>query len=61
VRIQGVVEFYADKDQIDAAWAMAHRGMVRPIIAKVWPLAQLADAHKQMEQGDFFGKIVVTP
>jgi NADPH:quinone reductase-like Zn-dependent oxidoreductase len=61
VRIQGVVEFYTEKDQIDAAWAMAHRGLVRPIIAKSWPLAQLADAHKQMEQGNFFGKIVVTP
>jgi len=61
VRIQGVVEFYTEKDQIDAAWAMAHRGVVRPIISKAWPLAQLADAHRQMEQGDFFGKIVVTP
>lgn len=61
VRIQGVVEFYTEKDRIDAAWSMAHRGLVRPIIAKSWPLAQLADAHKQMEQGDFFGKIVVMP
>ncbi|HKQ46570.1 MAG TPA: zinc-binding dehydrogenase [Phycisphaerae bacterium] len=61
VRIQGVVEFYTDKDRIDAAWAMAHRGLVRPIIAKTWPLAQLAEAHRQMEQGDVFGKIVVTP
>jgi NADPH:quinone reductase-like Zn-dependent oxidoreductase len=61
VRIQGVVEFYTEKDRIDAAWAMAHRGVVRPIVSKTWPLAQLADAHKQMEQGNFFGKIVVTP
>lgn len=61
VRIQGVVEFYADADQIDKAWAMALRGVVRPIIARAWPLAQLADAHRQMEKGDFVGKIVVTP
>jgi len=60
IRLQGVVEFYADTDQIDKAWAMATRGVVRPIIAKAWPLAQLAEAHRQMERGDFFGKIVVT-
>lgn len=61
VRIQGVVEFYAEKDQIDAAWEFAHLGKVRPIVAKAWPLSQLAQAHKQMEQGDVVGKIVVTP
>ncbi len=61
VRIQGVVEFYAEKDQIDAAWALAHQGKVRPIVAKTWPLSQLAHAHKQMEQGDVVGKVVITP
>ncbi len=60
VRIQGVVEFYAEKDQIDKTWAMAHRGVVRPIIAKAWPLGEIVEAHRQMERGDFFGKIVVT-
>lgn len=61
VRIDGVVEFYADRAQIDAAWAMARRGVVRPIIDRVWPLDQLADAQRQMERGAFFGKIVVAP
>lgn len=60
VRIQGVVEFYAEKEQIDKTWAMAHRGVVRPIIAQARPLDQLAEAHRQMERGDFFGKLVVT-
>lgn len=61
VRVQGVVEFYADPDQIDRTWKMARRGVVRPTIAKTWPLVQLAEAQRQMERGDFVGKIVVTP
>jgi NADPH:quinone reductase-like Zn-dependent oxidoreductase len=61
VTLRGIVEFYADDAQIAAAWSLAHRGLVRPVIDKVWPLAQLADAQRQMERGDFFGKIVVTP
>jgi len=40
---------------------LAHRDLVRPIIDKTWPLAQLAEAHRQMESGDVFGKIAVVP
>lgn len=61
VTLRGVVEFYADAEQIAQAWSMAHRGVVRPIIAKTFPLAELGAAQRTMESGDFFGKIVVTP
>lgn len=61
IMVRGVVEFYADTDQIDKAWAMALRGVVRPVIARSRPLAELAEAHRQMERGDFVGKLVVTP
>jgi NADPH:quinone reductase-like Zn-dependent oxidoreductase len=61
ITLRGIVEFYADDAQLEAAWGLAHRGLVRPIIDKVWPLAKLADAQRQMERGDVFGKIVVTP
>lgn len=60
-RILGLVEFYADESELAGTWAMAHRGLVKPIIDRVWPLAQLADAHRQMESNDFFGKIAVRP
>lgn len=59
--IRGIVEFYSDDAQLDGAWSLAHRGLVRPVIDQVWPLAQLADAQRQMEEGRFFGKIVVCP
>lgn len=61
VTIRGIVEFYSDDRIIDAAWALAHRGIVRPLIDRVWPLEELAAAQKQMEDGTFFGKIVVRP
>ena len=61
VTLRGVVEFYADSEQIDQAWAMAHRDVVRPIVARTFPLSELVDAQRVMEAGDFFGKIVVIP
>jgi putative PIG3 family NAD(P)H quinone oxidoreductase len=35
------------------------RGLVRPIVDRVYPLEQLADAHRQMESNQNFGKIVI--
>ncbi|MCK6457240.1 MAG: zinc-binding dehydrogenase [Phycisphaerae bacterium] len=61
VTVRGIVEFLASEDQINATLALAHQNRVRPIIDRVWPLEQLADAHRQMEAGQFFGKIVVRP
>lgn len=61
ITIHGIVEFYADDAQVEQAFALARQGRVRPIVSKVWPLEQLADAQRQMESGEFFGKIVVKP
>lgn len=61
ITLSGIVEFYSDDAQLEGAWTLARRGLVRPVIDRVWPLAQLAEAQRQMESGAFFGKIVVTP
>lgn len=61
VTLRGIVEFHADDRQIDGALNMARRGLVRPVIDTVMPLSELADAHRRMETGDLFGKIVVVP
>lgn len=34
-------------------------GVLRPVVGAVFPLAQAADAHRAMESGDVFGKIVL--
>lgn len=61
ITLHGIVEFFADDEQIAQAFALAEQGRVRPVVDKVWPLEQLAEAQRQMERGEFFGKIVVKP
>jgi NADPH:quinone reductase-like Zn-dependent oxidoreductase len=61
VSVRGIVEFYASDDDFAAAMNLAHQGRLRPVIDRVWRLDRLADAHRQMESGEFFGKIVVKP
>ncbi|MFQ5424617.1 MAG: zinc-binding alcohol dehydrogenase family protein [Phycisphaerae bacterium] len=61
ITLRGIVEFFADDAQFDGVLNLARQGWVRPIIARSWPLAQLADAQRQMEEARAFGKIVVTP
>ncbi|MEE8169073.1 MAG: zinc-binding dehydrogenase [Phycisphaerae bacterium] len=61
ITIRGIVEFFAADQQVKEAFALARQDRIRPIVSKVWPLEQLDDAQRQMESGDFFGKIVVTP
>jgi NADPH:quinone reductase-like Zn-dependent oxidoreductase len=44
------------------AYITAHlaSGAIRPVIAKTFQLAEIADAHRFMETGQQIGKIVVT-
>jgi putative PIG3 family NAD(P)H quinone oxidoreductase len=55
----------AEKAEIVAAvqagaWPAYEDGAARPIIDRVLPLAEAADAHRAMEAGDHIGKIVLT-
>jgi putative PIG3 family NAD(P)H quinone oxidoreductase len=34
-------------------------GKIRPVIDRVYPFSEIADAHRQMEENDTFGKIVL--
>jgi len=40
-------------------WPLLDRGVVKPIVHRVFPLAQAADAHRLMESSDHVGKIVL--
>ena len=42
-----------------AAMVRLYAGGLRPLIDRVMPLADAADAHRRMEQGEQFGKIVL--
>lgn len=61
VTIHGIVEFYAPDESFAGAINLAYQDRLRPIIDRVWPVEKTADAHRQMESGDFFGKIIVKP
>jgi putative PIG3 family NAD(P)H quinone oxidoreductase len=48
-------------DEIAAtAWPLAAQGKLKPVIDRIFPLAEAADAHALMESGDHVGKIVLT-
>ena len=38
-----------------------NRGIVRPAIHQVYPLAEAAEAHRAMEAANFFGKLLLQP
>ena len=39
---------------------LVDRGLLRPHVSAVFPLAQVADAHRQIETGHTVGKLAVT-
>ena len=41
--------------------AMLNKGVINPVIHKVFPLKEAKLAHKEMEDANFFGKILLTP
>ncbi len=47
-------------DDISAnAWPLVEQGQLRPQMDRIYPLAEVAEAHRRMEAGDHFGKIVL--
>lgn len=54
----------AEKSSIAAelkqhVWGMLQKGELKPFVNKTYPLDQVADAHRYMESGDLYGKIVL--
>jgi len=48
-------------DELQQLLRIAARGAIQPVIAARFPLSQAAEAHRLMERGDFFGKILLYP
>jgi NADPH:quinone reductase-like Zn-dependent oxidoreductase len=49
------------RDQLEDVVALAAKGVIKPIVAKVFPLDQIAEAHALAERGDVFGRVVIHP
>jgi len=44
----------------DKIWPLIENGTVRPIIEATFPIENSGDAHRRLEKGNHFGKIVLT-
>ncbi len=45
----------------ERVWPMVADGRVRPIVHSVLPMTHAADAHRLLESGEVFGKVLLTP
>jgi NADPH:quinone reductase-like Zn-dependent oxidoreductase len=50
----------ATREDFAALLALMEEKRLRPIVDRVFPLAETADAHRYLESGEQFGKIVIT-
>lgn len=48
-------------DLCERAWRYLDRGEVRPVIDATLPLADAAEAHRRMRDGEVFGKVLLLP
>lgn len=49
----------ANRESTDRCWAQAEQGL-RPVLDEVFPLEQVADAHRRVESGKNVGRVVLT-
>jgi NADPH:quinone reductase-like Zn-dependent oxidoreductase len=48
------------RDDFEGAYELVKSGRAKPVIDRVYPLAEVADAHRRLEAGEQFGKIVLS-
>ncbi|MFQ6029871.1 MAG: zinc-binding dehydrogenase [Dehalococcoidia bacterium] len=53
--------FMGNKGDMAEIVSMLNRGVIRPAIHQVFPLAEAAQAHQTMEEANFFGKLLLRP
>jgi NADPH:quinone reductase-like Zn-dependent oxidoreductase len=52
--------FMGHKSELYSALELFRRGLLKPVIDSVLPLARAAEAHKRLESREQFGKVVLT-
>ncbi len=58
VRLQGIL--VGSRDEFEAMNAAIHTHQIRPIVDRVFPMEQVADALRYMAEGKHFGKVVLS-
>jgi NADPH:quinone reductase-like Zn-dependent oxidoreductase len=59
VRVRNVVRV-PDGDALCRVTDWVEQGALRPLVGRVFPLEQIADAHRALERGGFTGKIAIS-
>ncbi len=58
---QIIGSFVYSREELEKVLALGARGVIKPLVAETFPLAQARAAMDLLESRDFFGKILVTP
>ena len=53
--------YMGSKEDMREIVEMLNRGKIQPAIDQVFPLERAADAHRMMEERNFFGKLILEP
>jgi NADPH:quinone reductase-like Zn-dependent oxidoreductase len=53
--------FVFERDELDKVLDFAGRGLLKPLVARTFPLADVRDAFELLESRDFYGKILLRP
>ena len=53
--------FMGSKKDMGEIVQVLNRGLIRPAIGSNFPLQSAADAHREMESANFFGKLILNP
>ena len=51
----------ASRSEFEAVMALVFGGRLNPAVDAVLPLEEIREAHARLEEGDVFGKLVITP
>lgn len=51
--------YMGTKAELNRAAQFFFAGQLRPVVDSTWPLSRAADAHRRLEKGEHFGKIVL--
>jgi NADPH2:quinone reductase len=51
----------SNRREFETVMALVLAGELRPVIDRVFPLTGIADAHRRLEAGGQFGKVVIRP
>jgi NADPH:quinone reductase-like Zn-dependent oxidoreductase len=53
--------FVYEREELDKVLDFAARGLLKPLVARTFPLADVHDAFELLESREFFGKILLRP